>query len=158
MKKLTILYLLLLIIPFSVKAQNSLRGTVSDSAGEPLPGAAIKIAGTDKGYIADENGAYEIPSIRFPARIIVSFVGYADTEIDLTGNERAPYNIVLDDSGNLLDEIVVVGFGTQKKSTLSGSVGVVDGSVLNQRPPSIFLPATAAPTVPLPSTSAERSR
>ena len=134
MKNLTILYLLLLIIPFSVKAQNSLRGTVSDSAGEPLPGAAIKLAGTDKGYIADENGAYEIPSIRFPARIIVSYVGYADTEIDLTGNEHAPYNIVLDDSGNLLDEIVVVGFGTQKKSTLSGSVGVVDGSVLNQRP------------------------
>ena len=75
MKKLTILYLLLLIIPFSVKAQNSLRGTVSDSAGEPLPGAVIKIAGTDRGYITDENGAYEIPSIRFPARIIVSYVG-----------------------------------------------------------------------------------
>ena len=134
MKK-TILFLLLslaLILP--AEAQRTLHGKISDAAGEPLPGAAIKVVGTDAGFITDVNGLYEIRGIRFPARIVVSYIGYADTEIELTGNEPAPYNIVLDDAGNLLDEVVVVGFGTQKKSTLSGSVGIVDGATLNQRP------------------------
>ena len=132
-KKLLFLLLsFLLFIP--AEAQQILRGTISDSSGSPLPGAAIKVAGSDKGFVTDINGVYEIRGVRFPARIIVSFIGYADTELELTGNEPVPYNIVLDDSKNLLDEVVVVGFGTQKLSTLSGSVGVIDGTTLNQRP------------------------
>ena len=134
MRKPFLFLLLLLSFSFSAGAQHSLKGTVSDSGGDPLPGAAIKIVGTDSGVITDANGAYETPLLRFPARIVVSYIGYSDTEIELTGNEPIPYNIVLDDSGNLLDEVVVVGFGTQKRSTLSGAVGIVDGSTLNERP------------------------
>ena len=126
--------LLTLLFFYQAEAQQILRGTISDSSGAPLPGAAIKVAGTDKGFITDVYGVYEISGIRFPARIVVSFIGYSDTELELTGNEPVPYNIVLDDSKNLLDEVVVVGFGTQKLSTLSGSVGVIDGATLNQRP------------------------
>lgn len=117
-------------------AQNgrTLSGTITDSSGEPLAGASIKQVGTDTGFITDIDGKYTITGVRFPARFIISYIGYADTEMDLTGNERSPYRIVLDDSKNLLDEVVVVGYGSQKKSSLSGSVGVIDGSKLEGRP------------------------
>ena len=108
MNKHYLLLLLTLLFFYQAEAQQILRGTISDSGGVPLPGAAIKVAGTDKGFITDVNGVYEISGIRFPARIVVSFIGYADTELELTGNEPVPYNIVLDDSKNLLDEVVVV--------------------------------------------------
>ena len=134
MKKLILFLLLWPAFLLPAEAQRTLHGKISDAGGDPLPGAAIKVAGTETGFIADTDGRYEIRGVRFPARIIVSYIGYADTEIDLTGNEAVPYDIVLDDSKNILDEVVVVGFGTQKKSTLSGSVGIVDGATLNQRP------------------------
>ena len=134
MKKLILFLLLWPAFLLPAEAQRTLHGKISDAGGDPLPGAAIKVAGTETGFIADTDGRYEIRGVRFPARIIVSYIGYADTEIDLTGNEAVPYDIVLDDSKNILDEVVVVGFGTQKKSTLSGPVGIVDGATLNQRP------------------------
>ena len=134
MKKLILFLLLWPAFLLPAEAQRTLHGKISDAGGEFVKGAAIKVAGTETGFIADTDGRYEIRGVRFPARIIVSYIGYADTEIDLTGNEAVPYDIVLDDSKNILDEVVVVGFGTQKKSTLSGSVGIVDGATLNQRP------------------------
>ena len=124
MKKLILFLLLWPAFLLPAEAQRTLHGKISDAGGDPLPGAAIKVAGTETGFIADTDGRYEIRGVRFPARIIVSYIGYADTEIDLTGNEAVPYDIVLDDSKNILDEVVVVGFGTQKKSTLSGSVDI----------------------------------
>ena len=134
MKKTFLSLLLALTVALPALAQGTLKGKVTDSSGEPLIGAALKVAGTDKGFLTDLDGNYEITGVKFPAKVIVSFIGYADTEIELTGNETSPYNIVIDEGQNMLDEIVVVGFGTQKKSTLSGSVGIVDGSTLNQRP------------------------
>ena len=134
MKKTFLSLLLALAFLLPASAQRTLTGTITDASGEPLPGAAIKVVGSQAGFITDVNGRYEIQGVKFPMKVVISYIGYADTELDLTGNEPTPYQIILDNSKNLLDEVVVVGFGTQKKSTLSGSVGVVDGSTLNQRP------------------------
>ena len=134
MKKTFLSLLLALAFLLPASAQRTLTGTITDASGEPLPGAAIKVVGSQAGFITDVNGRYEIQGVKFPVKVVISYIGYADTELDLTGNEPTPYQIILDNSKNLLDEVVVVGFGTQKKSTLSGSVGVVDGSTLNQRP------------------------
>lgn len=131
---LSILLSLAVIAPAFAQRTHALSGKVTDSSGEPLIGAAIKVDGTDIAVITDFDGNYQLPEIKFPARIKVSFVGYADTEISLSGLEKTPYDIVINDSQNLLDEVVVVGFGTQKKSHLSGSVGVVGGAQLNNRP------------------------
>ena len=131
---LSFLLALAVTLPASAQSGKTLSGKVVDSSGEPLIGAAIKVSGTTQGFLTDLDGNFEITGVKFPAKVTVSFIGYADTEIELTGNEQSPYQIVLDDSKNLLDEVVVVGFGSQKKSLLSGSVGVVDGSTLNQRP------------------------
>ena len=110
------------------------RGKVTDSSGEPLIGASLKIVGTDKGFITDIDGNFSLTDMTFPLEAIVSFIGYSDTRVRITGKEPQPWHITLDDSQNLLDEIVVVGYGTQKKSSLSGSVSIVSGKELNSRP------------------------
>jgi len=136
MKKTLISILLGIVAAATVSAQESraLSGTVVDSNGEPLPGAGIIVKGTTTGFITDLDGNYTITGVTFPTTVVISYIGFADTEVTLTGNEKSPYTIKLDASANMLDEIVVVGFGTQKKSILSGSVGVVDGATLQQRP------------------------
>ena len=112
----------------------TIRGTVTDSSGEPLIGAALMVAGTTQGFITDLDGKYEMTGVAFPAKIIVSYIGYADMEIEMTGKEPAPFNITLDDSQNLLDDVIVIGYGTQKRANLSGAVGTVSGKDLNARP------------------------
>ena len=116
------------------QTKRTIKGTVMDSEGEPLVGASLMIAGTKQGFLTDLDGNYEMTGVSFPATVIVSFIGYADTEIKMTGNEKSPYNIVLDDSQNILDDVVVIGYGTQKRANLSGAVGTVSGKDLNARP------------------------
>jgi len=136
--KRTILSILLTIGAIaSLSAQNArtLSGKVTDSSGEPLMGAGV-VVNSQEGLatITDLDGNYTLSGLKFPAKVTVSFVGYSDLVLNLTGEETSPYNIKFSEDQNLLEEVVVVGFGTQKKSTLSGSVGVVDGSTLNLRP------------------------
>ena len=125
-----------LIISTSVSAQTSgpLSGKVIDSSGEPLIGAGVIVKGTTNGAATDYEGKYSLKNIKFPATLVVSCIGYEDMEIQVTGKERIPFDITLQDSKNMLDEIVVVGYGTQKKSSLSGAVGIVDGAALEKRP------------------------
>ena len=117
-----------------VQSKRTIKGTVTDSNGEPLVGASLMVKGTKLGFLTDLDGNYEMAGVSFPATVIVSFIGYADTEIRMTGNEKSPYNIVLDDSQNILDDVVVIGYGTQKRANLSGAVGTVSGKDLNARP------------------------
>jgi len=136
MKKIFIFFLLIFAALGSMSAQEpkSLSGMVVDSNGDPLPGAGIVVKGTTTGFITDFEGNFTITGVDFPTTVIVSFIGYLDKEVVLTGSEKSPFQIQLSDTDNVLDEIVVVGFGTQKKVSLSGAVGVVDGTTLNQRP------------------------
>ena len=118
-----------------VSPGKAIRGKVTDSQGEPLIGASLMFKGTNQGCLTDVNGEFELPSsISLPVTVTVSYIGYSDTELAITGNEPQPFTIVIDSSQNLLDEIVVVGYGTQKKSSLSGAVATVSGKVLNARP------------------------
>jgi len=136
MKKTFISILLGIVATSSMLAQGTgaLSGKVIDSEGEPLAGASIVVKGTTTGFITDFDGNYSITGVKFPTTIVVSFIGYNDQEYTLTGKEQSPFTLKLDSADNQLSEIVVVGFGTQKKTSLSGAVGIVDGSVLNERP------------------------
>ena len=124
------------LLPALLNAQTvkTISGTVTDSTGEPLIGASLVVAGTAQGFITDLDGNYVLENVSFPAKITVSYIGYSDIDINLTGDEPVPYNIVLNDSANLLDDVVVIGYGTQKKTSLSGAVGIVSGKELNARP------------------------
>ena len=84
MKKTILSMLLSLAVLLPASAQRNLSGRITDSSGEPLPGASIRVVGTQAGFITDAEGRYEIRDIRFPAKVVISYLGYADTELDRT--------------------------------------------------------------------------
>jgi TonB-linked SusC/RagA family outer membrane protein len=106
-------------------------GKVIDENGQPLPGASIKIKDSKSGTVTDLNGLF---SIEAPdqAVLIVSFVGYANREIVVSGT--APLSISMAPTGKNLNEVVVVGYGTQKKVNLTGAIATVTSEKLESRP------------------------
>ncbi len=113
--------------------QQKVSGTVTDAVtGEPLPGVNIVIKGTDIGTITDVNGSFSLDALDSNAVLVFSFLGYHTQEISLNG--RLKIDINMDPSISKLDEIVVVGYGTQKKATLTGSVSDVSGKEVAKNP------------------------
>ncbi|MDR1667976.1 MAG: TonB-dependent receptor [Bacteroidales bacterium] len=118
---------------FSLLAQQSVAvsGTVSEPNGDPLPGVNVTVKGTTTGVITDGSGAY---SIRVPDRnavLVFSFVGYATQEI--TVGDRTSIPVTLAESAQEMEEVVVVGYGTQKKVNLTGAVEAVGSEVFAGR-------------------------
>ena len=106
-------------------------GTVVDSKGEPLVGVSVIEKGTMNGVITDSKGHFSI-SVEYGATLSVSSIGYAETEVKATSGSL---NITLEDDSELLSEVVVVGYGSQKRASLTGSVAVVDvNKTLDSRP------------------------
>ena len=112
----------------------TIKGTVRDSGGELLMGAGVIVKGTTNGTITDIDGNFVISNVSYPVTLVASFIGLSDKEITLASAADNPCAIVLDADQNFLDEVVVVGYGTQKKVNLTGAVSVVDGKELAQRP------------------------
>ena len=117
-----------------VPQKTSLEGFVTDRNGEPLIGASVIEKKTGKYALTDEAGAFYLDGITFPATFTVSYLGFEDQKVTLTGWERQPYTIVMTTENTVLDELVVVGYGTQKRVNLTGAVSVIDGKDLNFRP------------------------
>lgn len=103
--------------------QNIVRGVVTDEEGKPLPGVSVVIKGTTRGTTSDVNGNYVLEGVTPESVIIISFIGFQTQEI-LVGN-RAQINVTLKQMVTVLDEIVVVGYGTVKRRDLTGSVSSV---------------------------------
>lgn len=114
-------------------------GVVKDALGETVIGASVVVKGTTNGTITDFDGNFSIPDVKKGAIIQISFVGYQTQEVVWEGK---PLNIVLKDDTQALEEVVVVGFGSQKKADLTGAVSQVKmDEVLGDRP---VINATAA--------------
>lgn len=108
------------------------RGTVTDENGEPLPGVTVMVKGTSTGTVTDISGNF---SLEVPSResvLVFSFVGMQT--IERTVGDQTTMTVELLTDARALEEVVVVGYGTQKKSDLTGSVGVVSGDDLLQAP------------------------
>lgn len=101
-----------------VQQQKSVKGTVVDTTGEPVIGANIKAQGTDTGTITDLDGNFSLV-IPASAKLEVSFIGYVTQVVSVPANGIV--NVTLAEDSKLLDEVVVVGYGTQKKAHLTGS-------------------------------------
>ena len=95
-------------------------GTVKDSKGEPLPGVSVKIKGTTTGTTTDINGIYRLNLPTGNETLVFSFLGFRTMEVAAKG--QATINVSLQESSNELNEVVVVGYGTQKKAHLTGAV------------------------------------
>ena len=111
--------------------QSTVSGNVT-ADGEALPGVNILVKGTTTGSISDADGNY---SVNVPAGndiLVYSFVGYVNQEVSVGG--RSTINIVLQEDSELLDEVVVVGYGTQRKVDLTGAVGSITAEQIATRP------------------------
>ena len=114
-------------------------GVVKDASGETIIGASVVVKGTTNGTITDFDGAFSLSNVKKGDVIQISFVGYKTQEIVWNGNAL---NITLKDDAQALEEVVVVGFGSQKKADLTGAVSQVKMTeVLGDRP---VINATAA--------------
>ncbi len=103
--------------------QYQINGTIKDESGQPLPGANIIEKGTTNGTQSDFDGEFSITLKNQNAILVVSYIGYETIEIN--ANSQTNINIVLKEDASLLDEVVVIGYGTQKRVTLTGAVSAI---------------------------------
>lgn len=131
MKKLKFLMLALLVSYSSISwAQSEITGVVVDDQNVPLPGANVVVKGTTNGVVSDFDGNFTISVGSGLNTLEVSYIGYMTKEVILDGSSN--YSIQLEPSSTGLDEVVVVGYGTQKKSDLTGAIGSVSSENFNK--------------------------
>lgn len=132
MLKIFFLFFLFHLICVGTYAQNAqaIRGVVTDNMNEPLIGASVLEKGTANGTITNIDGQFNL-TVSADAVLIVSYMGYEAKEI--TVGNQTNFILKLGEDQNLLDEVVVVGYGVQKKAHLTGAVSAVDGKELTKR-------------------------
>lgn len=131
---LTLLVLILTSYPVTASAApapETATGTVLDSYGEPLVGASVMVVGTTKGGATDIDGHFSIAGVEQGQTLHITYIGCVPQDVKWEGK---PIDIMLQDEDNSLDEVVVVGFGTQKKVNLTGAVSTVSSKELANRP------------------------
>lgn len=106
-------------------------GIVKSGDGETLPGATILVKNTTQGTVSDVDGKFRIETTK-NAILVISFIGYQTKEIPVNG--RTTINIDLNADTDVLDEVIVIGYGTQKKSHLTGAISKVENKKLDQIP------------------------
>ena len=109
----------------------TVKGVVTDNFG-PVPGANVLVKGTTNGVITDIDGNFTLTNVPEGAVLQVSFIGYVTQEIKVAG--QTTFNVKLSEDAKALEEVVVVGYGSQKKVNLTGAVGQIDSKVLESRP------------------------
>lgn len=111
----------------------SITGKVIDkNTQEPVIGASVLIEGTSNGTITDLDGNFALSNVSSKGTLVVSYIGYSTQKLPING--KTSFSIVLAEDTETLDEVVVVGYGVQKKVNLTGSVSSVKGDALEQRP------------------------
>ncbi|WP_044262080.1 SusC/RagA family TonB-linked outer membrane protein [Bacteroides timonensis] len=129
---------LFLIALFSVLAMGAaaqgktVSGTVVDQTGEPIIGANVVVKGTANGVITDQDGKFTLANVPQDATLKVSFVGYKEQSVKVA--DRSVIKIVLEDDMELLDEVVVIGYGSVKKGSLTNAVSKMDSKSIEDRP------------------------
>ncbi len=115
-----------------IKQQGTISGKVTDEGGEPLPGVTVIIKGTNNGTVTNADGVYFLSNVPGDASLIFSFVGMRSQEFEI-GNQTSINVTMLEDVVGM-DEVVVVGYGIQKKVNLTGSVDMVTQEQIRERP------------------------
>lgn len=131
LKKWQCLLLLAFLMPLSMMAQTiSVSGVVKDGSGLEIIGANVIEKGTTNGVITDFDGKFTL-NVSSDATLLISYVGYQDQEIKVAGKKF--FEIILKEDNEMLDEVVVVGYGTMKKSDMTGAVTSIDTKELAKR-------------------------
>lgn len=134
MKKKRLLKVVSLIIPllcFSILSFGQsllVKGTVKDNTGSPIPGATVVLKGTTQGTITDQDGVYSLKDVSSNGVLVFSFVGMTTKEVSIAG--QTSINVTLSSEVSDLDEVVVIGYGVQRKEAVTGSVASMKGDDL----------------------------
>ena len=112
--------------------QLTVKGNVKDATGEPVIGASVLVKGTTNGTITDFDGNFELPNVESNASIEITFVGYLPQTLKASSS---PLNVILKEDTKTLDEVVVVGYGVQKKSVVTASIAKVSADDLSASAP-----------------------
>jgi TonB-linked SusC/RagA family outer membrane protein len=107
-----------------------IKGTVTDDNGEKLPGVNVIIKGSTKGTSTNANGEFSLSNVNDKDVLVITYVGYESQEIQI--NNRIAFSIVLKSDAKALDEVVVVGYGTQKRSNITGSISTIKAAELTK--------------------------
>ena len=129
MKRLSIFAVLWLLLTCALPLSAQVTGTIMDETGEPVIGASVLEIGTSNGTITDLDGVFTLP-VAEGTMLEFSYVGYASQTLAATANMR----VVLKEDAEVLEEVVVVGYGVQKKSDLTGSIAQVNDKDLQKMP------------------------
>jgi len=116
----------------SVSQQKSVSGKVTDEKGEPLPGVTVVIKGTTQGTVTDIDGNFIVPNVPEDAVLQFSFVGMQSQEVAVEGKSVLTIKMELDAIG--IEEVVAVGYGTQKKASVTGAIAQYSAEQLSERP------------------------
>jgi hypothetical protein len=133
------LMVFLVLATFALQAQNAVKGKITDEAGAGMPGVNVIVKGTTTGTTSDSEGAYSIEILTNDAVLVFSFIGYVTEEVSPGG--RTVVDVSLTPSAETLSEVVVVGYGTAKKSDVTGSLVRVTEESLREVPVAIVTQA-----------------
>jgi TonB-linked SusC/RagA family outer membrane protein len=143
-----ILFTLLWTFSLSIFAQNiTVHGTVKDENSEPLIGATIMVQGTSIGTVTDMDGNYTLLNVPRDGKLVVSYVGMETQVIDVNG--RTSINVVLKEAAEVLEEVVVVGYGTQRVKDLTGAAAPIPVDEVTNLPGASITDALAGQVVGL---------
>jgi TonB-linked SusC/RagA family outer membrane protein len=135
-KKFRILFVALVtsfICSFASHAQVVISGIVTDQHNDPLPGVSVSVKNSTQGNVTDADGNYKL-SVASGSTLVFSYIGYETKELTV-GNENRVLNVILTENTQLLEEVVVVGYGIQKKVNMTGAISSVDMSkMVDSRP------------------------
>lgn len=130
--KCSILLVLCIMFCAFAQSQNTITGNVTDVKGVPLPGVSVIVKGTNNGVTTDFDGNYSLENLEGGNVLAFSYIGM-DTQ-EVVFNNQATINIKMAESLTDLDEVVVVGYGTMRRSDLTGSISSVAGDALEDQP------------------------
>jgi TonB-dependent starch-binding outer membrane protein SusC len=134
MLKRTVFFVLLLLANLSLMAQQTITGVVKDTGGQPIPGVTVVVKGTSAGTLTGADGKYSLPTPNGSTTLRFSFIGYTNLEVPING--RSVIDATLEQSINEMSEVVVVGYGTQRRATVTGAISSVTSDKITALPTS----------------------
>ena len=135
-------------------AQKQVSGTVVDAAGEAIIGASVMVKGTTTGTVTDLEGNFVLQNVPENGSVVISYVGYRTQTIAAAG--KGQINVILEEDKQLLDEVVVVGYGVQRKTDVTGALTRVGEKELNSKPVSNAFEALQGKAAGVDVTTSER--
>ena len=142
------------VFALGVSAQNKVTGTVVDVSGEAIIGASVIVKGTSNGTITDFDGNFTIQNVPQNGSLVISYVGYRNQTVAVSG--KSQIKVTLEEDRQLLDEVVVVGYGVQKKSDVTGALAHLDSKDLVTMPVSNALEAMQGKAAGVDITNSQR--